>query len=73
MKIILLGASGDIGRAALAELGARHDVITAGRKSGDVRADISDRASLEEMFRKVGTVDAVISTAGSVHFGPLSD
>ena len=27
MKIILVGATGDIGKAALAELSSRHDII----------------------------------------------
>ncbi len=34
---------------------------------------ISDRDSIVEMYRKVGKVDAVVSTAGNVHFGPLAD
>ena len=73
MKIILIGASGDIGGAALAELSSRHDVIKVGRASGDVHADIADRASIDAMFRKIGKVDAVVTTVGSVHFGPLSE
>jgi NAD(P)-dependent dehydrogenase (short-subunit alcohol dehydrogenase family) len=71
LKIILVGARGDIGRAAHAELSTRHEVVSVGRGSGDITADISDRASIEAMYRQIGAVDAVISTAGSVHFGPL--
>lgn len=73
MKIIVLGAEGDVGRAACAELGSRHDLIKVGRKSGDIHADIADRASLEAMYARTGPVDAVICTAGTVHFGPLGD
>lgn len=73
MKIVLVGASGDIGRAAHAELSTRHEVISVGRESDDVRADISDRASIKALYQQIGTVDAVISTAGAVHFGPLSE
>ncbi|MEM9443409.1 MAG: short chain dehydrogenase, partial [Pseudomonadota bacterium] len=50
-----------------------HDIIKVGRNSGDVRADISDRESIEAMYREVGEVDAVISAAGTVHFGPLDE
>lgn len=71
MKIILVGASGDIGRAAYAELSARHEVVSVGRESGELRADIADRSSIEEMYRQTGQVDAVVSTVGNVHFGPL--
>jgi NAD(P)-dependent dehydrogenase (short-subunit alcohol dehydrogenase family) len=73
MKIIVIGAHGDIGGAACAELAERHEVITAGRSSGDIRVDITQRASIDEMYRKTGKVDAVVSTVGEVHFGPLSD
>jgi len=73
MKIILIGAEGDIGRAAFAELSPRHEVVKVGRSSGDIHADISDRASLVAMYEKTGTVDAVVSTVGTVHFGPLTE
>ncbi len=73
MKIIAIGAEGDIGRAACGELSARHEIIKVGRNSGDLQVDIADRASIEAMYRKVVKVDAVISTTGEVHFGPLSE
>lgn len=73
MKIVLVGASGDIGQAAHAELSARHQVISVGRSSGDVRADLCDRSSIDAMYREIGPVDAVVSTAGRVHFGALTD
>ncbi len=73
MKIIVIGAGGDIGRAVCAELSDRHDLIKVGRSSGDIHADIADRASVAEMYRKTGKVDAVVSTAGNVHFSALTD
>lgn len=73
MKIILVGASGDVGQAAFAELSTRHDVVRVGRKTGDVRADISDLTSIEAMYDEVGAFDALVSAAGHVHFAPLSE
>lgn len=73
MKLIVIGAEGTIGTAACHELADRHEIIKVGRQSGDIHADIADRKSVEAMYRKVGKVDAVVSTAGSVHFGPLSE
>ncbi len=73
MRIIIVGAQGDIGQAACAELAERHEIITAGRSRGDVRVDMADRASVEAMYDRTGPVDAVVSTAGDVHFGPLRD
>ncbi|MGR3290067.1 MAG: short chain dehydrogenase [Paracoccaceae bacterium] len=73
MKIIVIGASGDIGGVVCAELSKRHDIIKVGRDSGDIQADISDPASIKAMYRKAGKIDAVISAVGAVHFGPLSE
>jgi len=73
MRIIVVGADGDIGRAVCNELSIRHQIIKVGRNSGDVRADLADRSSLEAMYAQTGKVDAVVSTAGTVHFGPLTE
>ncbi|MEP4029852.1 short chain dehydrogenase [Roseibium polysiphoniae] len=73
MRIIVIGAKGDIGQAVCAELGARHELVLAGRSSGDLRVDIADRSSVEAMYANAGAVDAVVCTAGDVHFSPLAD
>ena len=73
MKIILVGASGDVGKAAFDELSARHEIITAGRSSGDVRVDLASPESVNAMYLETGPVDAVVSAAGEVEFGRLSD
>lgn len=73
MRIIIVGAAGDIGRAACGELENRHEIIKAGRTSGDIQVDISDRASVEAMYQKTGKVDAVVSASGDVHFGTLTE
>lgn len=72
MKIILLGANGDIGRAVCCELDQRHQMIKAGRSSGDVLVDMSDRTSVDAMYAQTGPVDAMIVTAGDVHFDVLT-
>lgn len=73
MKIILVGASGDVGKAAYAELASRHDVVSAGRSSGDIQVDLTSGDSIEAMYRQVGPVDAVISATGEVEFGRVSN
>lgn len=73
MKIIVVGAEGDIGRVVCAELGSRHDIIKIGRSRGDLKVDMTDRKSVDAMYACCGRVDAVVSTAGDVHFGPLAD
>lgn len=71
MKIVLVGASGTIGKAVDAELSPRHEIVRAGRSSGDLRVDIADPPSIERLFGQVGAFDALVCTAGNVHFGPL--
>ena len=75
MKILLIGASGHIGQAVVAALDGRHEVITAGRHSGDVRLDIEDENSIVELFRRLPRLDAVaVATGGrNGHLAPLSE
>lgn len=73
MKIIVIGAGGAVGRAVCNELGARHDLIRAGRSSGDVNVDITDRDSIDALYQHTGRVDAVVCATGAAHFGPLVD
>ncbi|MGB9101350.1 MAG: short chain dehydrogenase [Stenotrophomonas indicatrix] len=71
MKILLVGASGTLGQAVARHLGQQHDILAAGRHSGSLRVDLTDDASVRELFAQTGPVDAVISTTGKQHFGPL--
>jgi NAD(P)-dependent dehydrogenase (short-subunit alcohol dehydrogenase family) len=71
MKILVVGGSGTIGKAVVAELAPRHEIVTAGRSSGDVRVNVADPDSVRKMFAGVGKVGAVACAAGNVHFGPL--
>jgi NAD(P)-dependent dehydrogenase (short-subunit alcohol dehydrogenase family) len=73
VRVLLVGASGTIGRAVAAELGRRHEVIAAGRKSGDVRLDMTDAASIRAAFGRIGRVDAVVSAAGEAKVAPLDE
>jgi len=73
MRILLVGASGTIGRAIQTELESRHEVIPAGRHSGDVRLDIHDSESIRAAFEELDGVDAVVSATGSVKFAPFEE
>jgi NAD(P)-dependent dehydrogenase (short-subunit alcohol dehydrogenase family) len=72
MRVLIVGTNGDVGKAAVAELGKRHELITAGRSTGDVRVDLLDAASISAMYEKVGKVDAVVACAGHAYFGSLA-
>jgi len=69
MKILIIGGAGTIGNKVATVLKEKHEVIIAGRNSGDLRVDITDAASIESMFRQIKNVDAVISTAGTGYYG----
>ena len=72
MKIIIVGATGTIGKHVTAELSKRHVVIKASVKRGDVIVDITSRSSIEQMFTQVGQFDALVSTVGNVYFGDFN-
>jgi NAD(P)-dependent dehydrogenase (short-subunit alcohol dehydrogenase family) len=72
MRVLVVGTAGNVGKAAVAELKPRHEVITAGRSSGDVRVDLLDAASISAMYEKLGKLDAVVACAGHAHYGPLA-
>jgi len=73
MKIVVIGATGIIGRAVAKALSSNnHEVIGASRNS-DVKVTIEDPASVGALFDKVGEIDAVVSCAGSVVFKPLAE
>ncbi|MFJ2539530.1 short chain dehydrogenase [Pseudomonas sp. NPDC087614] len=73
MKILLIGAGGTIGSAVDNELSQRHEVIRIGRNSGDLQVDISDSASIRNLFEQTGKFDALVCATGNVTFAPLDE
>ncbi len=73
MKIMIIGATGTIGKAVAESLSDAHEIIRVARHSGDYRVDIASKPSIEKLFRDVGTVEAVICAAGLAKYGPLID
>ncbi len=73
MRILLIGATGTIGEAVAAELAGPHELVRAGRASGDEQVDLGDPASIQALFQRVGRVDAVVSAAGLAAFRPLAE
>ena len=73
MRIVVLGATGTIGKA-VAELFREkgHEVIAASRSS-EPPVDIANPASIVAFFEQVGEVDAIVSAAGSAAFVALQD
>ena len=73
MKVLIVGASGNIGKFVTDELSKKHEVITASRNSGDIKVDLTSASSIKDMYKKLGKLDAVVCTAGETYFGDFDE
>lgn len=71
MKVIVIGATGTLGKEVVKLLGSKHDVVPVSHRSGEHRVDLADPGSIARLLESIGRVDAVISAAGQAKFGPL--
>jgi NAD(P)-dependent dehydrogenase (short-subunit alcohol dehydrogenase family) len=71
MKVIVIGATGTIGKAIVQAIADRHEVITVSRSKTAVTVDLADQSSIVGMYQATGRVDAVICAAGLAAFGPF--
>lgn len=76
-RILLVGARGVVGQWVHQALREGHDVLTAGLEpahaSGQIQLDLADPQAIVQALRRLGPLDAVVSTAGRAHFRALSD
>ena len=49
MKVMVIGATGTIGRAVVEGLSPRHEVVKVGHKYGEYRVDISSSDSIKKL------------------------
>ena len=74
MKIIIVGASGRIGKEVDKALSVSHNIVRVGSTSGDVQCDYTLPESVRIMFEKIGEFDALISVIGGDSvFKPFAD
>jgi NAD(P)-dependent dehydrogenase (short-subunit alcohol dehydrogenase family) len=62
-----------LGSEVVEALKGEHEVVVVGHTSGELQVDLASKASIEELFEKVGEFDALVSAAGEAKFGPLDD
>jgi NAD(P)-dependent dehydrogenase (short-subunit alcohol dehydrogenase family) len=72
MTVLVIGASGHIGRAAATALAESHEILAVSR-STTPGVNVTDPDSIRQLFDQVGTVDAVVAAFGDVPFRPLAD
>ncbi len=70
MKIIIVGASGTMGKHLTSAFTKEHEVITAASEGCDIKVDITSAESIENLYKQAGAFDALISTAGPTYVGP---
>lgn len=74
MKIVVIGATGTIGKSVSKKLKENnHEVIEVGSKSGDYQLDITSPTEIEQMYKDINDIDAVVSATGGATFKSLSD
>lgn len=72
-KVVVIGATGTLGSAVTGLLKERHEVIEVGATRGRHQVDSTDPKSVAKLFAEIGKVDAVVTTTGKLHFGPLAE
>ena len=72
MRILVVGATGTIGRAVVAALSAGNEIVAVSRQSTAITVDLAAPASIREMYRSAGKLDAVVCAAGQAKFAPLA-
>lgn len=72
MRIVLVGAGGNVGRVAAAALNGRHEVIGLSR-STEPAIDLGEPGTIERALDDLGHIDALVVAAGSVPFKPLAE
>ena len=71
MKLLIIGGKGTIGKKVSAHFSKKHEIIIAGRISGDVTVDIADSKSIKAMFDSIGKIDAILCIAGEAKWAPF--
>jgi NAD(P)-dependent dehydrogenase (short-subunit alcohol dehydrogenase family) len=72
VRVLVVGATGRLGRAVVAALAGRHEIVEASRSSGHV-VDLRDPGSIARLYSSIGTVDAVVCTAGKTPYAALGE
>jgi NAD(P)-dependent dehydrogenase (short-subunit alcohol dehydrogenase family) len=74
--VVVVGATGLLGRAVVEALEPRHEVVQVGHRQGTLTVELEDPDSILRLFRSVGRMEALVSAAGRTKLGPwrsLSD
>jgi NAD(P)-dependent dehydrogenase (short-subunit alcohol dehydrogenase family) len=71
-RIIVVGATGTIGKALVAALQPRFDVVQASHQKAPYKVDLSNTQSIAALLSTIGKVDGIVCAAGDARFAPLA-
>lgn len=73
MKLLIIGGNGTIGKRVATHFSKEHEILIAGRTTGDVLVDIANSDSVQTMFKNTGKVDAIVCIAGEAKWGNFNE
>ena len=73
MKVVVIGATGTIGKAVVRALSGRHEVIEASRSHAAHPVDITSKDSIQRLLQAVAPFDALVSVTGAARFKGLTE
>jgi len=73
MKILIIGGNGTIGRKVSSHLNEKHEILIAGRTSGDYSVDLTDVDSIRSLLASIPSLDSIICIAGEAKWDDFKD
>lgn len=73
MKILIIGGNGTIGRKLSSHFNEKHEVLIAGRSSGDYLVDLTDINSIRSLLASIPSLDSIICVAGEAKWDDFKD
>lgn len=73
MKILIIGGHGTIGKHVVSRLNEKHEVLIAGRNSGDFLVDIKKADSIRALLDSIPSLDSIICIAGEAKWDDFKD
>ena len=64
MKILIIGGEGTIGKRVSSHLNEKHEILIAGRSSGEYTVDITKADSIRSLLESIPSLDSIICIAG---------
>lgn len=72
MKLLIIGGNGTIGKIVANHFTKDHEVLIAGRNSGDLQLNIADSTSIKEALESLGKLDAIVCIAGEAKWNDFN-